>query len=176
VPGIALLALAGAFDVTVDDLRRTPEEQAKLEAETLEAFKKIEDRYVVVRLERMERASRLTPMFGTDSMLCEHVPLNTDAEEDAVAEFEGCLHDCLDAWSECGPTMRRDVERDLQRTVEKLHELGFVVAAGTHSRRLGQRGKPDSVIGFNTLYVMTSRASEPKLFIAYDKKAPVDFQ
>lgn len=171
-----LMALASALDVDLDTLRRSPEEHAKLQAEALEAFEKAKERYAIVRLETMERASHLTPLFGTECMKCDHVALANETEEDAVAEFEGCLLDCLDVWDVCEAASRRETERSLQQMMERLRSLGLVVAAGTDRRRLVQSGRPESALTLTTLYVMVSRANEPKRFAVYDKKAPVSFQ
>lgn len=171
-----LMALASALEVDLETLRRKPEEHAKLQAEAMEAYKKAKERYVIVHLEMMERASHLAALFGTECMRCDHVVLSNDAEEDAVSEFEGCLRDCLDVWDVCESGSRRETERSLQRVMEHLLSLGLVVAAGTDQRRLVQRGNPGTALSFTTLYVMVSRASEPKRFAVYDKTASVSFQ
>jgi hypothetical protein len=59
-----------------------------------------------------------------------------DAEEDTFAEFEATMRDCIDVWSECGASLRRDTEREFQRMIEVLRTLGLIVAAGTHTQRL----------------------------------------
>jgi transcriptional regulator with XRE-family HTH domain len=72
----SLLGLAAAFNVSVDDLRRTPEEEAKLEATAAEALKQVEERYTIARLARIERGSDLTSFFsGADASLCSRVDL-----------------------------------------------------------------------------------------------------
>ncbi len=168
-----LLALAAALDVTIEDLRRTPEEHARLEAAAAEELKKLGERYEIVRLDRVERASRLTPRFGAaNALLCEHVDLRNDDEEDAVGEFEECVRECLDFWADI-PEGHRSTEKDLQRMVERLGQLGFIVAAGTSTRRLRFMDGKGEPVTFHVLYVMTSRADEPKLFVVVDKKAPV---
>jgi transcriptional regulator with XRE-family HTH domain len=170
----SLMALASAFGVSVDDLRMTPEQQSDLEAQAAELLKKAEERYSIIPLERVERASSLTRSLpGVDSILCEYVELTNDNEEDAVAALDGFVRDFFDLWSEMGATVRRDTERDLQEMIEGLGALGLIVAIGTHSRRLRfMNGKGDP-FDMTTLYIMVSRAKDPKLFIALDKKAPV---
>lgn len=172
----SLLAFAAAFEASVDDLRRSPEDYAQLEAQAAEVLKNVEERYRIVRLERIERASALSPFLsGADAMMCEHVDLTSDAEEDAVAEFEGCLRESLDVWSEVGPMSRRGCEKDLQKMVEGLGAAGLLVAAGSDARRLRMMSGQGEPVTIHTLYLMISRTNDPKLFIAVDKKAPVQF-
>lgn len=167
-----LMALAQALDVTIDVLRITPEAWNK----AVEDLKQLEERYRIVNLQRIERASMLSQLFsGADAMLCEHVDLANDAEEDEVARFEGVLRDCLDVWSDISPTSRREAEKDLQTIIEDLNALGLVVAAGSDSRRLRFMNGTGHPVAINTLYLMISRAKDPKLFIALDKRAPVQF-
>lgn len=170
-----LLGLAAALDVTIDDLRRTPEENARLEAAAAEELKHIQERYEIVPLDRIERASRLTPSLGgSDALVMEHVDLNNDDEEDAVAEFEGCVRECLDFWGDM-PECHRGTEKDLQRMIETLGVLGLVVAAGTSTRRLRAMSGKGEAVTFHVLYIVISRAAQPKLFVAIDKKVPVQF-
>ena len=170
----SLMGLAQALDVSLDDLRRSPADEAA--AHAVAELKKIEERYVIVRLDRIQRASSLTAcLSGADAFQVDRVELNNDDEEDAVAEIDGFLRDGIDGWSECGASERRELERDLQRMIENLHSLGFVVAAGQRQSRLrsdAAAAARDSV-PFTIMYVMISRAKDPKLFIAVAKNAPV---
>lgn len=167
-----LLALAGAFDVSVDDLRRAPEEWDRLAEQAQKFFKEFDDRYEVVKLERISRASNLTRLFsGVNALLCEHVDLSNDAEEDAFHNLQVLLRDCFDFWGDF-PESHRDVERDLQKLIDELADLALVAAAGAHTRRL--RSVANNVpVTFDVLYVMVSRGTDPKLHVAIDKKAQV---
>jgi transcriptional regulator with XRE-family HTH domain len=171
----SLLALAAAFGVSVEDLRRPPEQQVQMEAQAAELLKKAQERYAIIPLERVERASSMTRALPVEAILCQHVDLRNDAEEDAVAALDGYVRDLSDVWTDVGPSSRRDIGRELQQIVDQLKTLGLIVASGTHWRRLRfSNGKSDP-FSVTTLYIMISRANEPKLFLALDKKAPVQF-
>ena len=170
-----LAGLASAFDASIDDLRRTPEEQAQLEAEAVEQLKKIEERYEIVQVDQIERASHLSPRIsGADALHFDNVDLNNEAEEDVVAAFRDNLRDCLDLWNEC-PESHRTWERGLQEQIETLNGLGLVVAAATNSRRLVLGNGDGKAVQFAVLYVVVSRVNDKRLFIAVDKRAPVQF-
>ena len=78
-------------------------------------------------------------------------------------------------WSEVGPMSRRGCEKDLQKMVEGLGAAGLLVAAGSDARRLRMMSGQGEPVTIHTLYLMISRTNDPKLFIAVDKKAPVQF-
>lgn len=78
-------------------------------------------------------------------------------------------------WSDLPAESRRECEKHLHTIIERLSAAGLVVAAGKDSRRLRFRNGQGDPFTVNTLYVMISRAKDPKLFIAIEKKAPVQF-
>jgi hypothetical protein len=118
----------------------------------------------------------LSPLIsGADASTCQHVDLVNDDEEDAVAEFEDCIRDDIDVWSDIPASSRRECEKHFQALIERLNAAGLVVAAGRDSRRLRMREDQGEPMTFNFLYVMISRAKEPKLFIAIETNAPVQF-
>ena len=167
-----LMALAQALDVTIDVLRISAEQWNK----AVEDLKKLEETYRIVRLERIERASALASLIaGADASLCEHVDHINDAEEDAVADFEGCLRDDIDVWNDIPASSRRECEKQLQTIMECLNAVGLIVAAGRDSRRLRMMGGHGEPVTISTVYVMVSRAKDPQMFIALEKKALVQF-
>lgn len=108
-------------------------------------------------------------------MLFERVGLESDAEEDVAAELEDVLRDCVDVWVDSPASLRRDVEKDIQRMVESLQALGFVVTAGTETQRMRCGDGKSEPFDLTTLYVILSHANKPKLFILAEKNAKVQF-
>lgn len=167
-----LRALAEAFDVTIDVLRTSPEQWASV----AEELKKVEERYRIVRLEPIERASALTPLMGgMGCMLFDNVPLSNDAEEDAVSALRSYLTDVLDVWSEISRDSQRSSEREIQAMIESLGALGFIVAAGAEHRKFRTGPGDASPMLMRVLYIMVSRTDDPKTVIGIDKTAPVQF-
>lgn len=172
----SLRSIADAFNVSLDDLRRGSEETEQSRSAADEALKTVGERYEIVHLVHIKRASQLSPLLTVaDAFLFSRVALQDDEEEDAVAEVEGHLRDALDMWGEISPQMRRDFERELQGLMERLLAKDLIVTAGTHSRRLRSMDGKNESFPMTTLYVVVSRKSEPKLYLALDKKAPVQF-
>lgn len=125
-----LQAIAGALDVTVDDLRRLPNQ------DEIDKAKKLAERYSVVRLARIERASELCRILdSTDAMNFEWVDPQSDAEDEAAAELEQHLKDMANIWSDLEPMQRHEAAADLQSLLDRIDSLGFVVTAGTHPIR-----------------------------------------
>src|SRR5438477_4609324 len=88
----SLQAIAGAFDVSVEDLRKPPH-QAEIE--------KIKTRYRVIRLQRIERGADLGRLLGgTHALNFDSPGVDTEAGEDAAAELEQELKNWTDAWSD----------------------------------------------------------------------------
>lgn len=166
-----LMGLAQALDVTIDLLRMSAENCER----QLEDLKKLEERYRIVRLERIERASALSPLMGgMGCMRFDHVPLSNDEEEDAVSALRSYLSDALDVWSDISPDSQRGCEREMQEMIEQLASLGFIVAAGAEHRKFATRRDDPSPLMMRVLYVMVSRANDPKTFAAVERGGPVD--
>lgn len=170
-----LLAIAGSFDVTVEALRRTPEEQAKADAELVQAIKDFEQRYALVQMERVERGSKLGSFLSSMDALCfDHTDLENDAEEDAVDSLKRLVEECVDFWKDF-PESHRDVEKSMQESIDALRELKLIVTAGVQPRRMRLTTGNTDPFTWQVLYVRVSRESEAVEVLVLDKKAPVRF-
>lgn len=168
-----LLGLASVLDVDVEVLRRTPEAQAKADAELVQAIKDFEQRYDILRMERVERGSKLGRfMSSMDALVLDHTDLQNDTEEDAVASLKQILHSCVEVWSDF-PEHHREAEKEMQLSIDTLRELNFVVTAGIRPRRLRASTGNTEPFTWQVLYVRVARASEAVEAIVLDKKAPV---
>jgi len=156
-----LQALAGALNVSVDDLRSPPKMAQDLAS-----------RYQVIKLTRLERASDLRRFMPADALEVGYEGLN-DEQEDAIAEFQQELKDCGDIWRGLEPLQQRETLKEMQNRLAELERLGLVIAVGTDLLRLRtDEGKPFSM---EVLHVIISKADEPKLFALRDKTAAVRF-
>jgi transcriptional regulator with XRE-family HTH domain len=100
----SLLAVAGAFGVDVEILKRDPG------AEELE---KLARRFDLLRLERIDQGAQLGRLLR--AMISFEVTVDLDSERaDAVAIFYEELTDWNDIWGDLGPVQRRDGEKSLE--------------------------------------------------------------
>lgn len=107
-------------------------------------------------------------------MRFDHVPLSNDEEENAVSALHAYLTDVLDVWSEISPDSQRGCEREMQAMIERLASLGFIVAAGAEHRKFRTGAGDTSPLLVRALYIMVSRAKDPKTFAAVERGVPVD--
>jgi hypothetical protein len=165
--------LASALEVGIEELRRTPEEQARLDAETLQAIKEFEQRYELIQMETIERASKLGSLFSSmDALVFDTVDLNSDAEEDAVSTLKVVVQDCLDVWKDF-PVSHRDVEKEIQQLLEDLRRLQLLVTAGLRAKRLRCTTGNTAPFTWQVLYLRVSRESDKVQVLVLDKKAPI---
>jgi len=156
-----LQSLAGALDVSVDDLRSRPK-----------ALQELAGKYHMIRLVRIERASDFGNLMPADALQVGYDGLS-EGQEDAVAELQQELQDLGDIWRDMGPLQQREALKDAHSYVVELEGMGLVVAAGTDLLRLKTSdGKPFSM---GVLRIVVSRSDEPKLFALRDRTAPVRF-
>jgi len=121
----SLQAIAGALDVSLDDLRRPPG-QAEME--------KIKSRYSVVRLQRIERGADVGRVFGGAHAMNFDCPgVDSEAGEDAAAELEQELKDLMDLWSDLEPLQRRGGHEGNSTTSRRPCGLGARGDRGKHS-------------------------------------------
>jgi transcriptional regulator with XRE-family HTH domain len=154
-----LSALAGALNVSLDDLRNAPKAEQELAA-----------KYHVIKLARIARASDFRGLVPADALQIGYDGL-TDEQEDAVAELEQTLRDLGDIWRDLEPVQQRQALKEAQTHVAALEAMGLVVTAGTDLLRLKtDDGKPFSM---EVLHVVVAKADEPKLFALRDKTASV---
>ena len=156
-----LQSLAGALNVSVEDLREPPK-----------AAEELANKYEVIKLSRIDRASDLRRYMPADALQIGYDGLN-DEQEDAIAELQQELKDYGDIWRDLEPVQQRQAIKEMQNRIAELERLGLVVAAGTDVVRLRTgEGAPFSM---EVLRVVISKADEPKLFAIRDKTAAVRF-
>jgi transcriptional regulator with XRE-family HTH domain len=160
-----LQAIAGAFDVSVDDLRRN------VDAEQVKAAL---ERYQVVRLDVVEHASRFQRLLSSASGLHFECVGTDDAVHDVAAELHQRLRDCCDLWSDLSELQKRDEAKSLFEYVETLAGQGHVIAAGLDAMRLRSEGAREP-FDITALYVVVSPRDKPTLFVMRDKKLSVQF-
>jgi transcriptional regulator with XRE-family HTH domain len=161
----SLQAIAGALNVSIDDLRRD------LDAEKLKAFVA---KYKTVRLEVIEHASQLQRLIvQTDASFFDCTVEEDDLQDDA-AEFHQELRDWIDIWKDIPELGRRDGAKSLFNHVTKFSERDLVVTAGIDRLRLRSKAGGDAFT-MTTLYVLISKKDAPKLFAMVDKTVPVSF-
>jgi transcriptional regulator with XRE-family HTH domain len=156
-------AIAAAFDITVAEMHLGP----KPLAEARERFK-------LIRLHKVERGVDLRDDVPTDACNFAAPGVVDKAQEDAAAEFERDLADVNDVWNGLDAVTRLDLLRSLDAPLAALTALGLVVAVATEPIRM--RSERLAPFTMNVLYVVVSKASEPKLFAVRDRTAPVQFQ
>ena len=163
-----LKALAAAFDVDIEDLRKPP----PLTEQEKEAEKAL-SRYEVIRLERIARGADLSRIVGGVHLMSINCDgLDDDVKEDAVAEFRQILTDWADIWTGLDATAHRDAEKYLQNQLESLGRLDLVV---TGARRFLpfksiRDGSPST---WDVACVSVSKESEPRFFWLHDKTQPI---
>jgi len=160
----SLQALAAAFDLTVDQLRKPPKPLADAA-----------DRFKMIRLNRIERAADLRNLLPTGACQFGYDGITDEAHEDAIAEFQRDLDDAGNLWSDLDPVQKLELLRSMEHHLNTLAGFGLIVAAGNEPLRLRSEHieKPFTI---EVLHVVISKASEPKLFAMRDRTAPVQFQ
>jgi transcriptional regulator with XRE-family HTH domain len=160
-----LQAISGAFNVSVDDLRRD---------QVAEQVKATVAKYHVVHLEQLEHSSQFQSLLGGARGLYFDCVVRDDGVQDVAAELHQELRDCLDLWSELSETQKVDEARSLFAHVEALAAHGCVVTVGLESMRLRSEGASQP---FSTTahYVVISPEDDPKRFVMRDKKAAIQF-
>jgi transcriptional regulator with XRE-family HTH domain len=160
----SLQALAAAFDLTVDQLRKPPKTLAEAG-----------DRFKMIRLNRIERAVDLRNLLPTGACQFGFDGITDEAHEDAIAEFQRDLDDAGNLWGDLDPVQKLELLRSMEHHFTTLAGFGLIVAAGSEPLRLRSEyiEKPFTM---DVLHVVISKASEPKLFAMRDRTAPVQFQ
>jgi transcriptional regulator with XRE-family HTH domain len=160
----SLQALASAFDLTVDQLRKVPQPIADAK-----------DRFKLIRLSRIERSADLRDLLPTGACQVGYDGITDEAQEDAVAEFERALTDAGNIWSDLDPVQRLELLRSMEHHFTTLAGFGLIVAAGNEPLRLRSE-HIEQPFTIDVLHIVISKASEPKLFAMRDRTAPVQFQ
>ena len=159
-----LAAIAGAFDISVDDLRKLPKEAEE-----------ITGRYKVIELQKIEQAADLRHLMGAGAFHFDHTGVADADHQQAIAEFHQELHDCGEMWTGMEPLHRYEALAALEGHVSRLHAFELVIGAATEELRLRLKQGNTEPFTMEVLRVLVSPASEPKLFLLRDKTAPVSF-
>lgn len=160
----SLQAVAAAFDLSVDQLRKPPKPIADAK-----------DRFKLIRLSRVERAADLRNLLPTGACQFAYEGITDEAQEDAIAAFERDLNDAGNLWSDLDPVQKLELLRSLEHHFTTLAAFGLAVAAGSEPLRLRSE-HIENPFTIDVLHVVISKASEPKLFAMRDRTAPVQFQ
>lgn len=160
----SLEALAAAFDLTVDQLRKPPKPLADAA-----------DRIKLIRLQRIERPADLRNLLPTGACQFGYDGITDEAHEDAIAAFQRDLDDAGNLWNDLDAVQRLELLRSMEHHFSTFAAFGLIVAAGNEPLRLRSEHieKPFTI---DVLHVVISKASEPKLFAMRDRTAPVQFQ
>ncbi|NVJ08378.1 helix-turn-helix transcriptional regulator [Myxococcus sp. AM001] len=179
----ALLAIAGALEVSVDDLRTdsrqvlalllgvaphevTPEFLAKKAEEAKE-------KYHHVSLAIANAADELEAVLDVDSMRFDCISC-PEKVRDVAAELEEFLADWMNVAAECGPVERRGYAKAAFGIVQQIQELGSVVSIGVDKHRLGF-ANGDSV-PWRTLFVVVAPSDEAKTVAMIERNMKVNFR
>jgi transcriptional regulator with XRE-family HTH domain len=148
----SLQALAAAFDLTVDQLRKPPKPLADAA-----------DRFKMIRLNRIERAADLRNRLPTGACQFGYDGITNEAHEDAIAEFQRDLDDAGNLWSDLDPVQKLELLRSMEHHFTTLAGFGLIVAARGEPLRLRSE-HVEKPFAIDVLHVVISKASEPKLF------------
>lgn len=160
----SLQAVAAAFDLSVDQLRKPPKPIADAK-----------DRFKLIRLSRVARAADLRNLLPTGACQFGYKGITDEAQEDAIAAFERDLNDAGNLWSDLDPVQKLELLRSLEHHFTTLAAFGLAIAAGSEPLRLRSE-HIENPFTIDVLHVVISKASEPKLFAMRDRTAPVQFQ
>ncbi|NBC46254.1 helix-turn-helix domain-containing protein [Corallococcus exiguus] len=179
----ALLAIAGALEVSIDDLRTDPRQElaqlfgvAPHEVTPEFIAKKTEEtkeKYNIVSLAIVSTADELEAIFDIDAMRFECVS-SLEAVRDVAAELEEFLTDLLDISGECGPVHRRKYAKTAFEIVQQVQELGSVVSIGV-DRHLLSVAKSEPV-PWRSLYVVVAPSDQAKTAVIVERNASVNFR
>jgi len=162
----SLQAIAGALDVSVEDLRSAPGESKKEQ-------QNVAERYKVVHLVLIERASAFRHLMTNDALSLDYVDDITDgAQELEIAGLEQLLRDCLDGWKDLEPMQRPEALQPIQHQLDKLKEFGMIVAAGTEKMQL-RSASDEKPFSMDVLHILVSKSTEPKLFLVHERNREV---
>ena len=138
-----LTAIAGAFDVSVDDLRvdaaaviaaHIGVSKEELTDERVQAWldqqrKELTAKYHMVPMTRIEAPSAFDALSGTFGLRMQIVS-GTEEAHDVAAELRQALEDYVDLADDVGPLGLRDMAKDALEIVRRLERLGCAVSIG----------------------------------------------
>lgn len=179
----ALLSIASALEVSIDDLRTDPRQElaqlfgvAPHEITPEFITKKTEEakaKYDIVSLAVVSAAEDLEAIFDIDSMRFQCVS-SLEAVRDVAAELEEFLTDLLDVSEVCGPVQRRGYAKAAFEIVQRIQELESVVSIGVDHHRLAvAKSEP---VPWRTLYVVVAPSDQAKTGALVERNVSVSFR
>jgi transcriptional regulator with XRE-family HTH domain len=177
-----LTALAGALNVSVEDLRLDSNQLlADLlgvapEEVTPELFAaKVDEakaKFMTVDLTVVEHSADLQPVFEATAVHFDCIPRG-DEIQDAAAALQQYLVDLMDIAGALDATNARDSLKEAFELVERLRKLRCVVNLALHRHQLAfKSGEP---LAWRTLYAIVTEESKPKKIVMVEKGSPVTF-
>jgi transcriptional regulator with XRE-family HTH domain len=188
-----LTAIAGAFDVSVDDLRNDPQQfladlfgVAREEVTPALIASKVDEaraRYWNVPLTVVQSSADLRPVLHVLAIAFECGPVD-DHIQDAASVLKEMMTDAMDLAGLLGSEL--DERRTLKAVFEvvgQLRGLGCTVGVGTCDHRLDRQNRlvdPQSDSGdsipWPTLYVFVALEAETKKVVLVEKGTRASFQ
>ncbi len=177
-----LTAIAGALDVTIEQLRLDETEflARALGVEPAEATpevitKKLDElaaRYTTVPVGVVDTSADLGPILGTDAMYFDCIA-EDESVQDTAAELNQWIHDLLLLVDDLEPIHKREYLKSTFDVIQRLHDLGCRVSVGIqqHALRVGE-GDP---IPWRSLYVIVAPEDEVKKFVMVERKRAIRF-
>lgn len=178
----SLAAIAGALDVSIDQLRigeeieflaalfSVPPEQVTpelIQSKIDEASAK----YFTIPLSAVDCSADLRAVLGTSGYVFE-CAIDADEIQDLAADLQQWIADLGDIAAELGPAGQREQLKALYEVVKQLNELGAGVSVGRHKHLLTFPSGPP--LPWTTVYVIVSPKEELKRFAMIEKGVHFD--
>jgi transcriptional regulator with XRE-family HTH domain len=173
-----LQAIAGALDVSIEDLRfdvleklgqalGVPRDEVTPELVAAKA-EEIRERYVFVPLTVVRARADLDPIYGSMALSFDCKD-SDDRVRGMAAELESYLHDLMDVAGELDAVARWEMLEGAFALVEKLTAVGQAVAVGLHHATLAPRN--GSPMKWTVFFAVVCPASTPTTVAAIPKGA-----
>jgi len=181
-----LTAIAGAFDVSLDDLRVDVVEvlaaqigvsKEELTDERLQQWleqqrKDLDAKYLTVPMTRIAAPSAFETLSGTYAFRM-HVESGSENARDVAAELEQYLQDYVDLADDVGPIGLRDMSKGAFELVQRLEALGCAVSIGRSEEPLRFRDGSRATWPVGT--VVVALVADVKPFAAIPRGSTVKF-
>ena len=175
-----LQAVAGALDVSVDQLRFDAKEYMskllgvpvdEVTPELVQArIAAAEAKYWRIPLVPIMSPADIRFVFEADALHFDTIALTEDAQ-DVAAVLQQWLLDFMDIGDELGPQQQREYLKSAFEIVERLQRGGYTAAIGLHHHSLVRRGGGDPM-PWATLYVLVGSNNDVPPFVAVEKGRP----
>lgn len=166
----SLQAIAGAFGVALEDLRRD---------EAGDAAKRELKNYETIPLVKVELGTELAGLMPPHGHMVE--VFGNDAQpppDDAIAELRQGIVDVGDIWRDVGPADHHRMLAELRPSLQALKVAGYFVSAGIHRMKVGfadpgpKDGYKPRLMVWDTLLLIVARDARPHAIV--DRRAVLD--